>query len=521
MDQGETVVLNNSTPRRNPWGKTPVVAPCSLSSVMDEELARDLQEKEDKMSSLLQVELPFGDGNNPDTETDLLLAQMLQNEFDRENDHMVNVYEQKYNGNSKVSLSFNNYKSVHSMLRDDSSDEQDDHEDLDTPPPPDPGSEKETQVLNPKGSKKKVTTKHDAAICGRKNARNLEKFPPGFAAGDVGSKKLDLKLSNSVYNTLKQHSYREERQSHRLHEKKEHSTHEQALDPKTRLLLYKMVNNETLDNVNGCISTGKEACVFHANGGRKENGEVLPEECAIKVFKTTLNEFRTRERYIKDDHRFRDRFSKQNPRKIIRLWAEKEMCNLSRMQKAGISCPSVLLLKKHVLVMSFIGKDMKAAPKLKDAVLSSNQMKLAYEQCIEMMCSMYQKCKLVHADLSEYNILWHDNRIWFIDVSQSVEPIHPHALEFLYRDCTNVLEFFKKKGVAGVMSVPQLFLKVSQLDIPVCDDEEKFLSKIQSYQRYEMTIGGRKKNCEPYEFNYFFNKTSQEGTSSEDSSNDE
>ena len=50
-------------------------------------------------------------------------------------------------------------------------------------------------------------------------------FPPGFAAGDVGNQQLDLKLSNSVFNTLKQHMYREERQSHRLHEKKEHSTH--------------------------------------------------------------------------------------------------------------------------------------------------------------------------------------------------------------------------------------------------------------------------------------------------------
>ena len=57
----------------------------------------------------------------------------------------------------------------------------------------------------------------------------------------------------------------------------------------------------------------------------------MPEECAVKVFKTTLNEFKTRDRYIKDDHRFKDRFSKQNPRKIIRLWAEKEMCNLSRL----------------------------------------------------------------------------------------------------------------------------------------------------------------------------------------------
>ena len=40
------------------------------------------------------------------------------------------------------------------------------------------------------------------------------------------------------------------------------------LDPKTRLVLYKLVNGETLEAVNGCISTGKEACVFHAYGGR-------------------------------------------------------------------------------------------------------------------------------------------------------------------------------------------------------------------------------------------------------------
>ena len=57
----------------------------------------------------------------------------------------------------------------------------------------------------------------------------------------------------------------------------------------------------------------------------------VPPECAIKVFKTTLNEFKTRDRYIKDDYRFRDRFSKQNPRKIIKLWAEKEMHNLRRL----------------------------------------------------------------------------------------------------------------------------------------------------------------------------------------------
>lgn len=56
----------------------------------------------------------------------------------------------------------------------------------------------------------------------------------------------------------------------------------------------------------------------------------VPEEVVLKVFKTTLNEFKNRDRYIKDDYRFKERFSKLNPRKVIRLWAEKEMHNLAR-----------------------------------------------------------------------------------------------------------------------------------------------------------------------------------------------
>ena len=55
------------------------------------------------------------------------------------------------------------------------------------------------------------------------------------------------------------------------------------------------------------------------------------------------------------------------------------------MQKAGIACPSVAVLKKHILVMSFIGKNQQPAPKLKDAVLSARQLQLAYQQCVEVL----------------------------------------------------------------------------------------------------------------------------------------
>lgn len=48
-----------------------------------------------------------------------------------------------------------------------------------------------------------------------------------------------------------------------------------------------------------------------------------------------------------------------------------------------------------------------------------------------MVRALYQRCRLVHADLSEYNVLVHDNTLYCIDVSQAVELDHPRAFDFL------------------------------------------------------------------------------------------
>lgn len=47
--------------------------------------------------------------------------------------------------------------------------------------------------------------------------------------------------------------------------------------------------------------------------------------------------------------------SRHNPRKMVRVWAEKEMRNLKRLQTAGIRCPEPLEVRENVLVMGFIG----------------------------------------------------------------------------------------------------------------------------------------------------------------------
>lgn len=62
------------------------------------------------------------------------------------------------------------------------------------------------------------------------------------------------------------------------------------------------------------------------------------------------------------------------------------------MKEAGIICPKVVCLRKHILVMTFVGEDQKPAPKLKDAVLSRSELESAYEQCTDVSLLYYLLC---------------------------------------------------------------------------------------------------------------------------------
>ncbi|KAJ2156046.1 Serine/threonine-protein kinase rio1 [Coemansia sp. RSA 552] len=234
-------------------------------------------------------------------------------------------------------------------------------------------------------------------------------------------------------------------------DKADRATTEQVLDPRTRIILFKLLNQGVIYEINGCISTGKEANVYHAV---TESGE----HRAIKIYKTSILTFKDRDRYVSGEHRFRHGYSRHNPRKMVRLWAEKEMRNLKRLYAAGIPSPEPLVLRQHVLVMEFLGSaDGWAYPRLKDAQIPASRYPILYYQLVRDMHVLYNVCRLVHADLSEYNILYHAKQLFIIDVSQSVEHEHPYALDFLRHDCNNVTEYFRKRGNVRTMSLRRLF----------------------------------------------------------------
>ncbi|XP_050080422.1 serine/threonine-protein kinase RIO1 [Anopheles maculipalpis] len=256
-------------------------------------------------------------------------------------------------------------------------------------------------------------------------------------------------LPNHAKNTLIETQRKADSDRLRSKDKQDRATAEQVMDPRTRMILFKLLNRSMITEINGCISTGKEANVYHATSSSGR-------DYAIKIFKTSILTFKDRDKYVTGEYRFRHGYSKHNPRKMVRTWAEKEMRNLVRMKKCDLPVPEPILLRSHVLVMEFIGHDGWPAPKLKDVELSSTKARELYRDAVEMMWTMYNRCKLVHADLSEFNLLYHEGKIVIIDVSQSVEHEHPHALEFLRKDCTNVTDFFRKREVS-TMTVKELF----------------------------------------------------------------
>ncbi len=228
---------------------------------------------------------------------------------------------------------------------------------------------------------------------------------------------------------------------------------DQVFDRSTLLALHKLMQQGEIETIDYPIARGKEAHVFHATS---QGGPL-----AVKIFHTTNAVFKGLAKYIDGDPRFSG-LSRRH-RELVNIWVRKEFRNLKRMRKSGLRVPEPLFNLKNVLVMEFIGHDQSPSPRLKDVKVDDPVS--VFEELLEAAAVIWQKCDLVHADLSEYNILWHDDRPWVIDAGQAVVSRHPSAKEFLVRDVTRLTEWARRQG--HDVDVPQSLVRV--LDGPVPD----------------------------------------------------
>lgn len=221
---------------------------------------------------------------------------------------------------------------------------------------------------------------------------------------------------------------------------------ETVFDNKTRLILFSMINKGYFNILEGAISTGKEANVYFATTNEQS--------IAIKIFRIDAPSFKKMRPYVEGDYRFR-RF-KSSRSGFIEIWAKKEFKNLKRMVEHNLPVPNPIYVERNILLMEFLGDQDSVLPRLKDSE-PKNPSSL-YKRVMESVKTIYRKCKLVHADLSEYNILYNANSddFYIIDVSQAVLHSHPNADRFLVRDLSNLNRYFQQYKVK-VVNLPKLF----------------------------------------------------------------
>jgi hypothetical protein len=149
----------------------------------------------------------------------------------------------------------------------------------------------------------------------RAGGGSLQKLESRFCVRDDPLDGLGgLRLSASVSNEARAAAAKAASGRVRAGDKSDRATVEQALDPRTRMVLFKMLNRGVFSEIHGCVSTGKEANVYHATGGQGPAAADL----AVKVYKTSVLVFKDRDRYVTGDYRFRAGYCRSNPRKMVK-----------------------------------------------------------------------------------------------------------------------------------------------------------------------------------------------------------
>jgi RIO kinase 2 len=189
------------------------------------------------------------------------------------------------------------------------------------------------------------------------------------------------------------------------------------------LALSDLVKRGTVKAFGERIGVGKESVVYEALGET---------HLAIKFHRQGRTSF-------KHIRRLRDHLTDQTKVPWIYAAALAARHEFAIMEKLYpiVSIPRPFAVSRHVLAMEFV-----SGPALNRITLSDP------ENGLNMILGEVGKARrlgIIHADLSEFNVMVDESGPKIIDWPQAVEVTHPHAQELLERDLVNVLRFFERK----------------------------------------------------------------------------
>jgi len=209
---------------------------------------------------------------------------------------------------------------------------------------------------------------------------------------------------------------------------------DEFFDHPTLLAVSRLINQGQFDSLDHPISIGKEGGVFRATKG--------PEFRAVKVYRIGNTTFRRLPEYALAE--LRKVTSLRNFGGLISAWTRREHTILGLLTDAEVRVPRPYGHFRNVLVMEYVGDAEGAAPRLRDAPIDDPAA--LYEDFVDQVGRMVRKAKLVHGDLSPYNVLYFEDRVVLIDVAQAVGSDHSAARRLIERDIANFAKYFVRLG---------------------------------------------------------------------------
>ncbi|MFI5417506.1 MAG: serine protein kinase RIO [Candidatus Lutacidiplasmatales archaeon] len=238
-----------------------------------------------------------------------------------------------------------------------------------------------------------------------------------------------------------------ERKEERRKETRDRKLLDEFFDHPTLLAISRLVTQGQFLQLDYPISTGKEGGVFRAT---TEGGGFR----AVKVYRIGNAVLRHLPAYALEE--LKHTASLSNYARLIYAWTRREHTVLRKMREAEVRCPETYGYLRNVLVMEFIGTGELPAPRLRDAVVED--LESLYRSLTAQLYRMVVDAKLVHGDLSPYNVLYHEGAPVLIDVAQAIATDHPQARALHERDCAHFARYLEKLGVD---TSPEEFLRLA------------------------------------------------------------
>ena len=206
-----------------------------------------------------------------------------------------------------------------------------------------------------------------------------------------------------------------------------------------------------IDEVIRVIKSGKESLIYLTRRYNKGKEILLAAKVHLpRTGRAFRREHSYRTGWYIEDRTVRKAVSKMTNfgrRAVEAIWVEREYDTLTRLYNADACVPRPIIKNGNTILMTYLGDIDAPAPKLVEVDMDQDMAEDIYNQLLRNI-KIILDLHLVHGDLSSYNTLYWEDKVWLIDFPQAADIYrNPNSVDLFYRDLVNICNFFKRKGI--------------------------------------------------------------------------